>query len=211
MSLRWAIKNCGLMLLNALLRRVNGGGDPSSLRVSSSRRQGSPLVYKRYPVLADLVLKLLMQISPEKQLGASDTQTIFAALEIIERFGLPRSSREEALDALRIHIASRFWSIREKAAKAMSFTVDLTVLIQEADHLINHHWSSQNELHGRLLCTRFILKRMDSKNLQLGSGRPSGPIVILSIVADYSQISFCNSRVSWKMPWKEPLNLMFVK
>jgi len=153
------------MLFKALLRRLNGGTDTASTKVSSSYRRSSTKAYKTCPNLPGLILKLL---------GSSDiphttsqqildefikTQSVFAALEVIERSGIPHAYEAEILDSLWRYVECPSWSLREKAAKALSLVVGDHDIEGEIKRLLSPDWASQNALHGRLLCLRFIIDR----------------------------------------------------
>ena len=87
---------------------------------------------------------------------------MFPALEVIERSGIPPQDRGAFLDALHRYNESPDWSIREKAAKALSLIVDERSIWNEVRMLLVPNWESENELHGRLLCLRFLLARNEA-------------------------------------------------
>lgn len=156
------------MLFKALLKRLNGGTDTSSTKASSSRRRFSQLTYEKYPNLPGLLLRLLRRTSTQTQVtGKELRQTmqahkVFPAMEVIERCGIPSQHQIPFLDALRYYNESPDWSIREKAAKALSFIVDETDVVMEFKSLLVANWESQNALHGRLLRLRFLLARNEA-------------------------------------------------
>ena len=159
------------MLLNSLLRRLNGGADATSLRVSSSRRRGSPLIYEKHPVLATLFLKILGYKLDTPGVFDVGIQQTFAALEVVERFGFPESNGTEFLTALKHQLRSPFWAVRRKTAKAMSFGFDQSKLLEEAHVLLTENSSSCNELHGTLMCLSFLLQRLKSERFERRQGR----------------------------------------
>lgn len=158
------------MLFKALVRRLNGGTDTSSTKVSSSHRRSSHLAYQTYSTLPELVLRLLSD-GDQTQPGTFDsnvrksgiisttvnTQKVFAALEVIERFGIPAKYNIDVRAAIWRYAQSSDWSIREKAAKTLSLVIEDQDLEGECTSLLLPQWKSQNELHGRLLCLRFML------------------------------------------------------
>lgn len=153
------------MLFKALLKRLNGGTDTSSTKASSSQRRFSQLTYGKYPNLPDLLLRLLRRVPSQAQVSGRDlhpavqAHRVFPALEVIERFGIPSQHQGPILDALHYYNESPDWSIREKAAKALSLIVDEAGLIEEVTSLLAPTWKTQNALHGRLLRLRFLLAR----------------------------------------------------
>lgn len=169
---RWAVRNSGLMLLNSLLRRLNGGTDTNSTKASSARRQLSLVPYEKYPNLSELVLRLLSSSRMRPGIGDSTdqlssnlvtfaVQKIFPALEVVERFGMPKDRRREIGELLRYHMEGSVWSIRDKAAKALACVMPENEVVKEIESMLGISTSSQNELHGRLLCIRYMLARLE--------------------------------------------------
>ena len=155
----WAIRNCGLMLLKALLKRLNGGADTASTRVASLHRQSSPLTYERFPILPELLLRLLYHQYHETS-PTLHAEKVFPALEIVERFGVPGDYREEVWRALMHHRASPIWSIREKAAKTVGMIIEENELLEQVWRMIHaNDLQSQNEVHGRLMSLRVLFAR----------------------------------------------------
>lgn len=156
------------MLFKALLKRLNGGTDTSSTKASSSHRRFSQLTYEKYPNLPDLLLRLLRRtptqdpITEEKLHSDLQAHRVFSALEVIERSGVPSQQQGSFVDALRYYNESADWSIREKAAKALSLIVDEESIVEEVMSLLAHNWKSLNALHGRLLRLRLLLARNEA-------------------------------------------------
>ena len=156
------------MLFKALLKRLNGGTDTSSNKVSSSRRRFSLLTYEKYPNLPNLLVRLLRRHHAQVQLTGKELQEaveahrVFPALEVIERFGIPIQHHGAVLDALCYYNESPNWSIREKAARSLSLIVGETRILEEATSLLAPDFKTQNALHGRLLQLRFMLARNEA-------------------------------------------------
>lgn len=156
------------MLFKALLKRLNGGTDTASNKVSSSHRRFSQLTYEKYPNLPDLLLRLLRRTPIQTPVTGKvlnpmmQAHRVFPALELIERSGIPSQQLGPFLDALQYYNESPDWSIREKAAKALSFIVDDKGIIEEFMSLLAPNWENQNALHGRLLRLRFLLARNEA-------------------------------------------------
>jgi len=150
------------MLFKALLRRLNGGTDTASTKIPSSHRQSSHLVYEKYTNIPILILRLLqIELSPNGR-GAVQAHKVFPALEIIERSGMPLQYQAEITEALWYYARSPDWSIREKAAKALSCVLGDRDLYKEAKATLTpSNGTSQNALHGRLLCLRFLLAQAE--------------------------------------------------
>lgn len=159
------------MLFKSLLRRLNGGTDTSSTKVSSSFRRSSKAVFDKCPNLPDLMLRLLDSNIPTHTANSKPSvrettspatmkmQSVFAALELTERVGLPPGHESEVLDTLWYYAGCSDWSLREKAAKTLSLVIDKCDLESQAMNLLSPDRRSHNVLHGRLLFLRFILGR----------------------------------------------------
>ena len=181
---RWAIRNCGLMLLKALLVRLTGGNETTS-RVGSQPhlRGSSSRTYESYPVLSALVLRLLRHQSsynPHKD-GVTSNNTldtasqtihmVFPALEIIERIGAAPSEKGIIEQLLLVHLDNPVWNLRDKVAMLLSGLVEGQVLLRNLytlmqDALHQERVPPQNALHGRLLCLKY--KILDSQNTAKG-------------------------------------------
>ncbi|KAL8717206.1 MAG: hypothetical protein Q9225_005526 [Loekoesia sp. 1 TL-2023] len=170
---QWAIRNCGLMLLKALVTRLNDGTNTYSSRVSSSHRRLSAFVYDKYQNLPDLILRLLTsRVADEsgnhllqaevQEINVLRAQRVFPALEIIEQSGIPRQNSPEIWNATWTHLEGPVWPLREKAAKALSFLPASEDIKDEIEQCIRRPWPSQNALHGRHLYLRFLFARTGS-------------------------------------------------
>jgi len=159
------------MLLNSLLRRLNGGTDTKSVTASSSHRQFSPAAYEKFSKLPKLIIRLLSSVRREEDIDNSnrrapttlatiDAQKVFPALEIIERFGLPNAQQVEIRELVKCYMESPVWPIREKAAKAFAYVVHERDIGREVGQMLEVSTMSQNRLHGSLLCVRCILARV---------------------------------------------------
>ena len=160
------------MLLNSLLRRINGGTDTKSTKPSSSRRPFSLLPYEKYPNLSELTLGLLSPCLPRdnsevppaqlsSKLATAAAHKVFPGLEIVERFGLPQHRRLEIGELLRYHMADPVWPVREKAAKTLAEVLPETAIATEIQQMLEDTMTSQNRLHGKLLYVRFMLARVE--------------------------------------------------
>ena len=159
------------MLFKALVRRLNGGTDTASMKIKSSYRRSSHLIYDRYPNLPTLLLKLLCNELPLATRSVNITQhdghsvtpahKVFPAMELLEILGLPNERGEMILEAVWQYMESFDWAIREKAAKALSRLFDSRDLISDARKLLSPDWPLQNALHGRLSCLQHVVSRDD--------------------------------------------------
>lgn len=165
------------MLFRALLSRMHGGTNTASTRISSNYRRFSKLVYEKYPNLPSSVLGLLNSASldhidylnedsrPQLFAHSSQAQKILPALEIIERAGLPSIHNIEIQQAIRRHMESPIWAIREKSAKALAAVTEDEVLVAKIKTLLEVDQNRQNALHGSLLCARFMISRLEGVSI----------------------------------------------
>ena len=91
-----------------------------------------------------------------KESQTTNTQRVFAALEVLQTFGLPDESRTKLLDSLWRHVISPSWPIREKAAATLCSVLTSNELEDLEIKLLKSNWASNNELHGRILCLRIL-------------------------------------------------------
>ena len=157
------------MLLKALINRLLGKNEANSSTKSTSSPDITDLLYDKFPNLPDLIVKLLQPynqfmksaIEPTLAKGLTmdipQAQKVFPALEIIQRAGMPPKYRLTIKSLLLWHLGSTIWYIRKKSAKTISIVTDASSFYDEVTELLQEPWSTQNSLHGRLLCVRDLL------------------------------------------------------
>ena len=170
-NLSWAIRNCGLMLLNALLSRLSGGNNSHLASRNSGRSHLSKHVYDKNPNLPDLILRLLGQNvvhpipngNPNTPLSATlrSFQVLFPAMEIIKQFGIPPDHEAVVVKILKKQLSSPIWALREKTAEVLSLLTDEQAVIRDIQNTSPHGWR-QNELHGQLLCLKSMVLRTNN-------------------------------------------------
>ncbi|KAL8894426.1 MAG: hypothetical protein Q9192_004333, partial [Flavoplaca navasiana] len=167
---RWEVRNCGSMLMKALITRMNDGTNTHSSKAPSSSRHTSSPIYHKFPNVPELILRLLTHKDavdseglhqgvtlPEKLV--SQAQHVFPALEIIEQSGIPKQYYAEIRKASWDHLEGPVWAIRDKAAKALSYLPKSDAIESEVKRCLQSSCSSQNSLHGRLLYLRYLTTR----------------------------------------------------
>ena len=163
------------MLMKALITRLNGGTDTFSKTAPSSHRRSTKLVYQKVPSLPTLLLRLLgsqNQVShSHDSLHTPKVQAVFPALEIVERFGLPIVLGEEVEQAVKAYMEGSSWALREKAAKATSSNIVPSDVVQHVHELLALDLCSQNALHGRLMCLKWLLRRTREELYQSPSSK----------------------------------------
>ncbi|KAL8811725.1 MAG: hypothetical protein Q9200_001557, partial [Gallowayella weberi] len=172
-SARWAIRNCGLMLLKALITRINDGTNTLSSKAPSSRTRISSAVYVKYQSLPGLLLRLLAHQDAieggrfQRKADDADTfvlqaQRVFPALEMVEQSGIPEKHHQEIRQAVWSHVEGPVWPIRDKAARALSYLPSNEAIETEVRRCLLVPWSAQNALHGRLLYLRYLVSSSKS-------------------------------------------------
>ncbi|KAJ9265996.1 hypothetical protein DTO212C5_6557 [Paecilomyces variotii] len=163
----WAIRNCGLMLFRALLirmcRSVTGVG--LGFGGVSGSESGSRIPFQRYPGLINLLSGLL---TPEGEgsdgKATTATERVFPALELIgEKVPSISGDEDRGLRSLVLyHAKSPVWAIREHASRVYASLLKLPEVPSELGILLESNESSgQNYIHGKALCIRFALQRLE--------------------------------------------------
>lgn len=171
---RWAIRNCGLLLLRSLIDCLFGTSESKSVTEAGWDGRSIRLSYERYPSLPSLLLKLLDTdtsshgVTTSPLLGA--VESVFPALDIIRRAGPPSIDRDEIYRYVLMHLGSKLWHIREIAARTICTLILHANWLQDTLVLITSCGHSTNRLHGVLMAVNFILQR----RLILDSGSALG-------------------------------------
>ena len=173
--IRWALRNCGVMLLKALLYRLSGGTSSNRYRSIESHKRLAKKTYSNYPQLANLVEDLLHRSSSWRSDETLEDQTsrqvhnAFPAMEIIDRIGVADERCDVVSSLLRQQLNSPIWILRDKAARTLGYLVSEDELILQIKQDVAVLRVSQNQLHGRFLCLKYRLEdsfRIDPCELQ---------------------------------------------
>lgn len=159
----WAIRNCALLLLHALIATLFGtteskasmetGWDGRTLRLSYTKHNTLP------PILLSLLQSGQRAMEPSTLAQSSAAESVFPALEIIRRAGPPESHRDELYGYITKYLGSRQWHVREIAARTLcSFLLGDDWLVS-VKALLAESRGSANMLHGTLLTVKFFLER----------------------------------------------------
>ena len=150
------------MLFKALLTKLAGG---QSVSVGNGRRtRSAKTIYERFPSLSETVIWLLRK--GENLRGSQETssldhlttklvEVIYPAMEILEKIGMPPSSREHIVPQLVFQLESPISGVREKAARILCGELDGETITEDINWLLEPPRASQNALHGWLLCLKF--------------------------------------------------------
>ena len=113
-------------------------------------------------VLRDLETKDLPNARRDFSGPSIATESVFAGLDLISRLEVDPSHLGFAKALVLPLTGSRFWQVREQAARIYASWIPTWDAVATIGSLLSHVTddSSQNEIHGRLMCVRHILQRL---------------------------------------------------
>ncbi|KAK0736952.1 putative death-receptor fusion protein-domain-containing protein [Apiosordaria backusii] len=156
----WAIRNCGLLLLRALIDCLLGTGESKAIIESGWDGNSVRISYNKYPELPDIVLGLLQADDVDAGLANSAAaEAVFPALDIIRRAGPPEEHRDELRKRIENYLGSKIWHVREIAARTLCSFLLREDWVSEIGKLLEQAGTSSNRLHGALLTARFVIER----------------------------------------------------
>lgn len=155
----WAFRNCGLMLFRAVIDRLlgtseafSGDEDCASTRLST----------EQHPSLLEIVVSLLHRAATNSaDVPGSRAEGAFLALQLLQHLRLD-DKRDVVKPAVFALIDSPSWHIRDKAARAYASMIGKDELTTAFDSLLQLQSTSQNQLHGTLLCAKYLVYRINS-------------------------------------------------
>ncbi|KAI2001509.1 hypothetical protein LOZ52_005852 [Ophidiomyces ophidiicola] len=173
----WAIRNCGLMLFRALINRMSQP-TPESRRCTFSipgYDSTHSVPFEKYQGLVPLLSGLLdtrsLVVAPNHEQISSGkwdlsilTERIFPALELIGNKTPSRSSKndETLMELAFCQLSNSVWAIRDHAARTYVSLVKRPALLEAAQKLslANKIPYSQNQVHGLMLCLKYLLQKL---------------------------------------------------
>lgn len=159
---RWAIRNCGLILLRSLIDCLLGTGESKHVTESGWDGHTIRISYSKYPTLPGVLVNLLKSagssIAPGLQSSAA-AEAVFPVLDIVRRAGPPDECREELFGYIKEYLGSQLWHVRDVAARTVCSFLLQGAWVDTVEELLSSSRSSANRLHGALLTTRFIVER----------------------------------------------------
>lgn len=162
-SHRWAIRNCGLILLRSIIDRLFGTSESKTITESGWNGKSIKLSYEAYPDLADLLDNLLKSGSDAgkrlNQPALGVVELVFPALDIIRRAGPPSNHRDSIHNSVLFHLGSPVWDVREIAAHTICAFMLHTAWVSSVTDLLETPTTSANRRHGVLLAVKYILER----------------------------------------------------
>jgi len=149
------------MLFRGLIDRLLGTSelleDDKDRFATSSR-----LAWESYPEFLDLLVELLEPL--DKMLPTGDesdaavpaaAERIFPILDLLKKALPPASYRQTFRKSMLAACNSSHWHVRDIAARTYAATSSLEQAVEEVKTLVHKPASSQNDLHGQLLCVHF--------------------------------------------------------
>lgn len=159
----WAIRNCALLLLHALIATLFGTTESKSSMETGWDGKTLRLSYTKYATLPPILLGLLQTgeraMEPSTLAQGSAAESVFPALEIIRRAGPPESHRDELYGYITRYLGSRQWHVREIAARTLCSFLLGGDWLGAVKALLEKSRGSANMMHGTLLTVKFFLER----------------------------------------------------
>ncbi len=174
-SQTWAIRNCSIMLFNALLHRSFGARRPRS--ESFTKSLSAKTFFSRFPrVLRKLLAELEKGVGASLHNSASVTTGLYPVLTLLARLGVANVDQK---DEIYCHFEklvplvdecckSRLWQVRSMSAKALPTVlgdegaVRMFAVAGATDCSPVH----QNRFHGRLLQIDALLEHYSARDEQ---------------------------------------------
>lgn len=116
--------------------------------------------YKDLPAVIVNLLELGQPSTTSPQGVVVTAESVFPALDIIRRAGPPEEFKDTLFDLVASYLNSRFWHVREIAARTLCSFLLKPDWIQPVRGLLSESHSSANKLHGTLLTFKFLLERL---------------------------------------------------
>ncbi|KAK6864176.1 hypothetical protein PG995_000704 [Apiospora arundinis] len=191
----WAIRNCGLILLRSLIDCLFGTNESKSSMEAGWDGRTTRIAWHKYKDLPAVIVNLLElgQPSTTSPQGVVVTaESVFPALDIIRRAGPPEEFKDTLFDLVASYLNSRFWHVREIAARTLCSFLLKPDWIQPVRGLLSESHSSANKLHGTLLTFKFLLERLrDVMPEQLLLHRKALPEVLEEVRHANSSLHAC--------------------
>jgi hypothetical protein len=159
---RWAIRNCGLLLLRSLIDSLFGTNESKLAMEAGWDGRTVRISYHKFEALPSLLINLLElgKKSSGTMIGMQTAEAVFPALDIIRRAGPPEGYRKKLYDIIAWYLGSHIWHVREIAARTLCSLLLIPSWLQSIELLVTTSGESSNKLHGALLTTKFLLKRL---------------------------------------------------
>ncbi len=166
---RWAIRNCGLLLLRSLVDCVFGTSENKSSIEAGWDGKTTRIHYHKYPTLPGVLVCLLKSGQEAMRPGLQNTrgvEAVFPALDMIRRAGPPDSLRSEIQELILGYLRSPVWHVREMAARTLcscllhEHWLDVVEALLQSSFPKIDHPGGHNQLHGAYMVLKFVFERM---------------------------------------------------
>ena len=129
------------------------------------------LSYDKYPDLPLLLTTLLNSDISTAASANTSLESVFPALDIIYRAGIPSSYLGDMQHCISRHLGNRVWNVREMAARTIS-AITRGVWVEETIRLFQgiQEDTSLNHLHGILMTVKDILDRQKALDIDSAAG-----------------------------------------
>ena len=156
----WAVRNCGLMLVRAVIDRLVG---TSETFVNDSNAGQKKLSVEEHPQLLDIVMGLLESTHHAGDgMTISNNEGVFPALQLLQRLQVPEKQAVAVEEAVFALTANPVWHIREKAARTYASLVSSADTADVLRSLFATMSKQQNAMHGALLCAKHAVQTFTS-------------------------------------------------
>lgn len=190
---RWAIRNCGLLLLRSLIDCLLGTGESKAIIESGWDGVSVRISYNKYPTLPGVILGLLEDAN--KALGedakTAAAEAVFPALDIIRRAGPPESYRAELQGHIEGYLGSHLWHVREIAARTLCSFLLQGDWVAQIQRLLEESEDRANRIHGVLLLTRFVLERKTSLGADVSEGTSKLKVLLRRLADESDNFKTC--------------------
>jgi hypothetical protein len=161
-QIRWAIRNCGLILLRSLIDNLFGTSESKVAMEAGWDGRTVRIPYHKYKALPSLLISLLElgKTSSGMIMGTQTAEAVFPALDIIRRAGPPEGYHKKLYDIVSWYLGSHIWHVREIAARTLCSLLLTSTWLQSIEVLVTNSGESSNKLHGALLTVRLLLERL---------------------------------------------------
>ncbi|KNG45382.1 heat repeat-containing protein [Stemphylium lycopersici] len=164
----WPLRNCSLMLFKALIERLLGSDEAQDWK-ERDRAKTSRFSYDNYPSLVNILLDLLdpngnrgIMDAPESGSSPLDlhgAEGVFPALQIL-RQARPPGDISKIQSLVRNLLPSPHWHMRDMAARTYVSLCSVNEGFGALGPILDNLPESHNAQHGRLLVTKYFLRKI---------------------------------------------------
>lgn len=164
-QLRWAIRNCGLLLFRSIIDYLLGTNTRKATIESGWDGKSLKIAYESYPSLPGLLINILQtdtvsSVDTGLQDDTGAIESVFPVLDLIRRAGPPQAESEKIKSLVLGHLQSRVWAIRDIAAQTISALIPKDNWALEVQRmLVDALDTDTNHRYGTLCAANYVLER----------------------------------------------------